>query len=317
MAIGLGLPVLYSSAAEAAKSGTAETPSSTTAVTPKSGIDSAKREFEAMKASRDPAHRDQRTALPGISVPQLHVEERGPAPAILPGKNAKQDPAAKKSSNWLVEAMDKEAARNGKNERGERERIFSRRSDEEEREGGAVSRSDPALERARGDSAAEERKYDDETTNRKRAAEAANPLTRYLEGWITPKDYAVLRPSLEESLGGRELAQSAAGPATPGGIAGTVGIGGVGSAMMGDATKTPVSPVPRENPYLEAMQTRPEFGASAPTFAVAPPNVAPPPAPPASIAAPAPPIVPSARSKIPEFAKPQQDERYFKQLKRF
>ena len=134
-----------------------------------------------------------------------------------------------------------------------------------------------------------------------------------MAGWMTPQDFALLRPG----LGGSAAADTAArgDPSLPA-LASNPGVTDFGgknfsSSIMGLGSQDGVSAVPRENPFLQSFvpPSQPVMPVTLPALPSSLSGTsgafAPPPAP------------PPARSVTPDFAKPSDDAKYFKQLKRF
>lgn len=275
-------------------------PASPSSEPPADAIAIARREFEAVKSARNPA-------LPAKGdFPRLTVPELRSAPPPAPWTPPKTPAPEKKSANWLVDAMEKSA-----DARKDRER----NGGSPERDQGRT-RELPGPEKDRDDAdGSEPRRASDSNTERERKAEnaVANPLAGYLGAWMTPQDYALLKPGIDQAFGnaagnsGNVLA-SPADPTTAFALPGNAGIGGANQAGPRGAPTTP-----RENPYLAMLNPPVPAATPAPVTANAlPPPVAP------SRALPAPPApVPAVKSSIPDFAKPATDEKYFKQLKRF
>jgi hypothetical protein len=143
-----------------------------------------------------------------------------------------------------------------------------------------------------------------------------NPLNAFLDDWMTPQDFALLKPGLSgRSTGVQPLPDFglATGglPSGPPLAAGAFrGADPVPLAAPGDR------PGPmRENPFLAALNA-PVANVAA---AVQTPRLAHPAQGPATVATPAvqsPPSPPPA-SRTPDFARPAAEEKYFKPLKRF
>ena len=261
-------------------------------------ISTAKRDFDAVKAARNPALQ-QKGDVPRIGVPDLRTGVPAPTPTA-----PKKLGTEKKSANWLVEAMEKQQPRKDRGREGDRDKTGR------ETNKGVL---DPTTE---SEDSAEMRKRDDSETaaaqEEKRQEEPVNPLASYLGEWMTPQDYALLKPGIERSLSKSGL-ESGTSPLSS--LAPSLGPIGASDANVASGTnlRGALAVAPRENPYLATL------GASPPSTPVAPVFV-PPPAPmasaPPSVVGPAQMPEPP-RSKIPDFAKPAQDEKYFKQLKRF
>lgn len=233
---------------------------------------------------------------------------------------------AKKSANWLVEGVAREAARH---ERDSARASSSRDRREPSSAGGegrgaspfpAGETSESALP-SPGDPEAQPARAPDSRDSRpadhaEKAPTAPNPLDRYLAAWMTPGDYAALQPSLGAGLSVSSAESGGLGavslPASlGGGLSGLALPGGPASPdALGVAAPAPSAP-PRENPYLQTFTLPP---APAVGLLATPP----PPAPSTLTPAPSPaPANPAPRPSVPDFARPAQDEKYFKQLKRF
>ena len=273
------------------------------------GIAEAKKNFDTIKSVRDAALLPN-NRMPTVSVPELSLPT---APSTTTGTSkAKTNPREAKPANWLVDAMQKESSSNQLRDpriRDRKSRSGGRERDDadENREGPdgpdflANDKDTARIERERRD-----QREEDVTPA------VANPLNEFLGSWMTPQDYALLKPGLTPSTD--------AGGATkvsplPSSINGATPAGGLSDlARTGSVAPTIAIPPPRENPYLQSLKT--ELPGTVSTtrrqIEVAPiaPLSRPPPA------STTPPVAPPP-SKIPEFAKPSGDDRYFKQLKRF
>ena len=263
-------------------------------------ITAAKRDFEAVKSARNPALQ-QKGELPRIAVPELSTG----APAVSPIAPKSREPE-KKSANWLLEAMEKQQPRNER-DRDRLDRKSERGSPGETLDG---NRSDEPAESSRRDQSAQ----DPQGEKEKREAEALNPLTRYLGEWMTPQDYALLKPGLQDSLANTGVGAGSQGTnplAFP--MPGSVG-SEVNTLANETTLRGAMAAAPRENPYLDLLNTAPAAAMPAAVLPAPPATTFSAPLP--SVAAPPPSTVP-AKPRIPEFARPAQDEKYFKQLKRF
>ncbi len=265
-------------------------------------IAAAKREFNAIKSTRG-ALEQSKVELPSVSAPELQTT--APMPRIQ--STSKLDPkAAKKSSNWLVDAMMKSDERESRN---------PRESTSEATRRGRVSdaiddTTDPLSETDPRQSASKDQ---DLPMAEKRVGPEFNPLTRYMAGWMSPQDYALLKPGMDGAAAASLTSRG--DPSLPSVGADLSLLGDTGSALdlSTSAKAAPFAlPKPADNPFLQSLNL---------SGGTMPPAFAPPPAP-ASASAPAGPApvqaeVAPPRSRIPDFAKPATDEKYFKQLKRF
>lgn len=294
---------------------------------PGDSITAAKREFDSLKALREPAlSAPAKGALPNLQVPELHT----PSPeATRRAKQSQTEAAAKArktgTGNWLVDAMEKDARATGGN-RGTASDLSGRRTRDRRADGAsddlpetdAAGRPLLAADEAASGLAAARDERQSERDRVEERPNVVNPLTQFLGSWMTPQDYALLRPGLDDS------ARRNDGAAGSGGSAGGAGLPGREStaqlALLDVRPVPPAAAPARENPFLQALETPavpagPMLPAPAPAFAPPELPVAPaaPPLQPAAAVAPPPP----PRSTVPDFAKPALEEKYFKQLKRF
>jgi len=258
----------------------------------------AKRDFQRVKAAGSTAGEQPSLDLPHLTTPEFQLS--GGATVVtraLPAKTGTK----KKSANWLVDEMTKKPQPDArdKSQRG-RESATDRETTLDDEQKSDDAQAEPAK-------AVESREA-------KPAEPALNPLNQYMAGWMTPKDYALLRPG----LGGDTAPEAAAGRgdtalAMPG-ATGPVASGGgmdLGLGLSGNAVPSTGTPAAKENPFLQTFTPPLQ---SAATFAPSPePTVSP--NAPGVFTAPSEP--PPMRPKTPEIARPPDDAKYFKQLKRF
>ena len=261
-------------------------------------MDGARKDFEAVKSLRDFGG-EPKGGMSGVAVPSLQT---GAALALPIGSPKKSD-GGKQSANWLADAMGKHPP--ARNPRGSAGRVPEKDGEQ------AENREPPAKPGG---------EYD-----RNDRSKPINPFSAYLGAWMTPQDFALLKPALEHSYSG-ESGRSKISPLNPAGDAapsrpdgGPIRQDGGLVPLSRDSIPARRNNVPgaaRENPYLDVLGS--SLSISSPTALAPKPNqpvVVPAPAgspPPEPLAAP---TVP--RSKIPEFVRPNTDEKYFKQLKRF
>lgn len=207
-------------------------------------------------------------------------------------------PSSKSSSsgrggNWLVEAMSKPAGA-----------VDSAASND------PLSASDPTKPSSPNDPLAIAAAPPDSrsaVTAKPDTAPTANPLKDYMATWMTPKDYALLKPKTSTtsttsadslgSLDGTPRAESGAKLAN-------------GGQANGGKEK-------RVNPYLESVNPAPAPKSATNDAQLAPPLTLVPPTPTAQ-PAPGPNLqAPPPDSKTPAPFRPANDSKYFPQLKRF
>jgi hypothetical protein len=134
-----------------------------------------------------------------------------------------------------------------------------------------------------------------------------NPLNSFLAEWMTARDYALLKPGLQSSG-----ATAASLPTSPGSEPAVSVILPVTPKREVPAAK------PGENPYLEILnEPSPAVAAPPSTVATNANPAVPSPAPPVLLPPVPPTPAPAPQSKIPDFAKPATNDKYFKPLKRF
>ncbi len=240
----------------------------------------AKQEFDALKTAR-PATDPKAVALTHLTAPEFAAPADAPKPVRV------APPAAKADKNWLVDGVMRQTA--------------------------ADPRSHSSQQGAQTTEVqtGEEKNPVDSTMKA-----APNPLAQYLSGWISTQDRSMLLTSTNASADALGAALGTLG-----------GLGKETDERFGRATwATPLASgerrfVPPENPYL---QTR-EALSAAPLNPVAPPLVAN-----QTIAyLPTAPVVPprtGARSILEppaaplpnqERSRPAEEQKYFRQLKRF
>ncbi|WP_414664995.1 hypothetical protein [Horticoccus sp. 23ND18S-11] len=262
----------------------------------------AQRDFDTIKATRNGTLLPARPDVPRVAVPEWQG-----VPAPTPSIPLKSPASEAKSPTWLIDAMKKETASSesrttGSDERGRDPRLSTNAGSSEKELSAAARTNEPDSRETR------------ERNDRSASVRVVNPLERYLGDWMTPQDYALLKPGLAESLGERTdvKRETTAFDATTiaGGLAGIAG--GASPASPLSVPGGSSAPLARENPYLQSLVTPP-------VITIAPPPRAPSPAPvfapPATLGTPA--VNAPSPARIPDFARPANDEKYFKQLKRF
>lgn len=292
-ALGLGLAV----AARTQEKGSAEGGP----VASRDAIAEAKSDFDKIKSARDAALLPD-GRLPRIAVPELSMPT-APSPTVaLQNKIPSREP---KPANWLVDAVEKQgSSRDGKgldSRSRDRRNLANTQSEAElpEADRGArkLAESDESRERR------------DQRDTPKSKPVVFNPLTAYLGDWMTPQDYSLLKPGLGTDPETGTAAKSLAASGAPGVVLPTGGITDFSFGIANAPAKT--FPPARENPYLQSL--KPESPGAMEVKSVISPPVAIMPRAPVTAAPPQP--VPTP--KIPDFARPSEDDRYFKQLKRF
>ncbi|MCX6956363.1 MAG: hypothetical protein NTV51_29870 [Verrucomicrobia bacterium] len=276
-------------------------PSPPPASPPEDTLETARRELEAIKSVRGGVEQP-RPDLPRFSIPEAPGSSAAP-PRLPPRLTPTDAAAAKKSANWLVDAMMKKPAPSVDGR--------DRRSSD-----GAEGTDLAEKGAAAGETNLEAKVTFGDATQRRGATKsgdpALNPLNGFMAGWMSAQDYKLLQPGMGQESSANLIARGESSSylsAAPGGAAGGASLAGTGRTT----TARPATP-PRENPFLAAAPPSPAPvppGLSGvippkPKTAVPPPKTTPPP-----------PEPPPQKSATPDFVKPNDDAKYFKPLKRF
>lgn len=262
------------------------------------GIVAAKRDLETIRAMRSPSTEASRGEAPHFSVPEMQLGAGGPTRAGAAPGNPKA-----KTANWLVDAMAKRTDK----------AVDGIKTAERERENAASESADArsADERPKRDSAEAQPRSDKKTAD----DAGSNPLAAYMAGWMTPQDYKLLRPTIE--VEGVVVPGKSADAPGQSFLSGSAGSGGAkGEQKFGDTRSRATGNAQRENPFLHALSAPvTSAGALGPGTAQLPQPATAASKSPAPVAlSPAPVTQQSAR---PAFAKPPDDTKYFKPLKKF
>ena len=262
-------------------------------------IAAAARDFQSLKTTRNPLP-SEKTGLnmSGLTTPEF--QNAGHGVSVTPSVKPKIPPGAKsKSANWLVDGVMKKTGQStlDKTVRGTDElSALDALADD-------PAQADPLTQ-------AEQRSR----TEQPKPSEAElNPLMRYMSGWMTSQDYALLRPGLAGAVSADAVARG--DPSLPGATASgpaiAFGTNGLSAGLLhADVAPTSVVTV-RENPFLQAFNPPPAPAPAAIASGAMEPAIAPP------IRTVTPSAPPMTQPKMPEFARPSDDAKYFKQLKRF
>lgn len=271
-------------------------------------MESARDGIRALKVEREAPN------LSGVSRPRIAAPEwhggAASTPAVRPAPPNPKGEA--RNPNWLIDALAQPDAADG---------LAQDRDDARSgRPGARVAPDRAGLARSRAGLAPAESRSAAErippSPGMPGTGPITNPLTAYLDGWMTPQDFALLKPGLDG--GSSALLPMADAGTAPGGFpAGALSPAGAfrgpGPAPLAPAGDRPGAG--RENPFLAALNAPVAGGA----VAAQTPRLALPAPGPATMASPSgqsPPSPPPA-SRTPDFARPAADEKYFKPLKRF
>jgi hypothetical protein len=276
---------------------------------PADSIAGAKKDLAAVKSLSNPT-------LAAPSLPTLDMKDIGPAPgarfeapSLIPVPDTTFDPTKKQdkagTGNWLVDAMDKS------DRSQQRGRDGSRRADTgaakgTDRMGAPDDREAPGASDERGSEA-------DRADEKEPAQRVVNPLDAFMSGWVSARDHDLLVPKAGADGGLGSDAPAAGAETIPGLDAETPGADGF---LQGPSAGGWQESRPEANPFVAAFA--PQAPAALHFFSGPEESVFEPaglgalPAPSAGARGAEP-----ERSFIPDFALPTDDDKYFKQLKKF
>ena len=273
-------------------------------------MSAAKKDLAAVRALSGPAE----ASVAGLPSVDMKAVNPGPgggrldAPAPLPSADdASADPSKKKdkgaTGNWLVDAMERKPER----ERSRSGRDALSKDDEELQARGADRGSSRSELESQGGPESAERDGPKQPTG-----PVYNPLEAFMAGWISPRDRELLLPARAEGAGEPAGARPA-GPqdgALQGDFSaeGFLSLGELGASIEGKSEANPYlggadleqAPAPR----MFSGPTAPDAGSPAGRAA------------PAWFGSDAGPVE-APRTFIPDFARPADDDKYFKQMKKF
>ncbi len=247
-----------------------------------------------------------------VSPGPLGARVEAPAP-LTPEKDSSLDPSKKKegTGNWLVDAMDKKTDRSQGSRA--RDRDDGLKADQD------LLRGDDRLgARADKDSASQDDTRD-KTGPRETGEPVYNPLDSFMGRWVSARDHDLLLPSSKgDGLAAAGLDRAHA-DMLPG-----LDLGQPGS--LGESLPSPPDPAafsdPREgaNPYLAVLGLAPAPQAKSflsPELTGASPFGLPEISSGVSTMGATPRPADGSRTFVPDFAQPSDDDKYFKQMKRF
>jgi hypothetical protein len=283
---------------------------------PPDSISAAKRDLAAIKSPV--AQPDSAGNLPGLDLhdvggapPADHLDA---PPLLSPDAELGPDGLKKRkegTGNWLVDAMDKDRKddRAGKGRGGDKDDLLKSDLDllkADDRAGTHPEKEFQALDQTREKADAEEPR-----------APAYNPLDSFMSSWISAQDHDLLVPA-----------------AKPGGLAGDPGKGRPDSLQSlelgpGNAPDNLLPPLdtsalgdgkPGANPYVADLEAAAPVAAHAfpapEALGFAPADLTDIPAGITSSGIDARPLD-TPRSALPDFAQPSDDDKYFRQMKKF
>jgi hypothetical protein len=276
---------------------------------PADSIAAAKKDFAAIKAPV--------TQADGTALPTVDMKDLGPMPAarpdlaplVSPDRDPSLDPSKKRTGtgNWLVDAMDKNTSSQA-----------SRTKEKDD-----ILKGDPDLIRAdeKGVRLEKDPLALDDTREKESAKEPLesvyNPLDAFMGGWVSARDRDLLLTTAKGDAGsGADLGKAHA-DALPGLDAGQQG---PSDLLVQQVDPSSFAEAKGSNPYVEALDipvdlpmktfVSPDFTGFSPTeLQEAPRGMS-------TSGVDARPVD-TSRSFIPDFALPDDDDKYFKQMKKF
>ncbi len=285
-------------------------------------IAAAKRDYERIKAGAAGTADQTTRPLVRQSLPPLESSTEIPAVVLSPIQRARKNEAANgkdgvaNSKNWLVDALSPEKL-TGTN-RGERTNSLDDPA-ARGRSGSLIEEQRAAGSRARSEGNSARRSVDNDLPDKSALTGVSNPLVPYMSRWMTPGDFELLRskqpnpggtgsalPSSMENLPGSRTS-SLVGPTQSADLSSSFNLNGL---LPASKTENPyVTALPTVSPRIPPLTTaaRPEAVSSGlmPLIQTVPSTVNEPAA------------APKMKSPAGEKFNPQDDAKYFKQLKRF
>jgi hypothetical protein len=268
---------------------------------PSDSISDAKKDLAQIRApspGQDLGASLQGAGLKDIGAVPGGVHAEAP-PAIDSAKEAGEPPGKKEGTgNWLVDAMDKQAEREHSGKAKEK--------DEQLKEDLALIRGEDR--KPDRDNLLLEEPKERDAPPREEAEKAVNPLDSFMSSWVAPRDRELLLtradPARSDTLPGLDAPQAPGAPDL---------------LPAGAPDPATFAEPPALNPYVAALEL-PEAPALRLLGPAEPADFAQAALPDLSrgISSGAPDARPGdSRSFIPDFAQPSDDDKYFKQLKRF
>jgi hypothetical protein len=247
---------------------------------------SARQELVSLKANVESPKAD----LPRIEIPSFPSAPDPAGPRKRPPTEASE---AKKSQGWLIDLMKKPDA-------GGRKSDLARDSQPDEE---LTTVAKPADKPAEGVALAPPAPEPVQVLDRHLAAEAGNPLTAFMSQWISPEDRKLLIEPVEKPVSGPTVSETTE-------LLGLQADLGLESAVK-ERPAEAISEAPASNPYLDLLNGSEKAPESSAIPMPAPLIAAP------AVSAGSTGSERDARYAVPDFAKPSDDDKYFKQLNRF
>lgn len=272
-------------------------------------LEAARQDLQDIKASKTEIPHT-RVKLPSISSPELPADSR-PLPG--PRAQASEQVVREKSENWLLDAMTDTDERTE-----EEEKLLILTGVKTETELQLEKRFRLSGEKIARTPSAQSEKSADVDRNPTAQPAVDNPLTAFMVDWISQRDHALLLPKATASPASNRARASLPMPTDIYPSAGTPITAGFSDEVTAATTSGfSLSNGPSDNPYLQTfLPPLPESSAMRPEIsALGQPRNAPP-AP--LIRRQSEPPVSAVKPLMPvELAKPDEDKKYFPQLKRF
>jgi hypothetical protein len=274
-----------------------------------SGLAAVQAEFQQLGTDEKIKINQPKLALPQLGGPSSGYDDMPYAGPSIRQQSRNETKGAARDPNWLVNAVMKER------------RNDDRTSDEKEAEADEADKQlDPMekliAEQLRGSRDSEVTTAQKSTADVELSAKVANPLTSFMNGWISERDHDLLLGNINRSSDPSALNQFS----NPDSLAGF----GVKNGPPGNFGTT-IGAVPldvnnrEQNPYLDlAIPGEPQFAHTSALYLDPPQKLEAPSAPkPMRFEASPKPVPRNAELAPPGLSKPEEDARYFPQLKRF
>jgi hypothetical protein len=272
-------------------------------------LEAAKQDLQDIKASKTEATRT-RVELPSISGPELRGASN---PLPVPRPQAVEKAARGKSDNWLLDAM---SASDERTE--EEEKLLILTGEKTETELQLEKRFRLPGEKIEQAPSNQSQKTKEENRNPSNQAAIDNPLTAFMGDWISQRDHALLLLKATSSPASNSARVSLPMPTDIYQGAGSPITAGFSDEVTAATTSGfSLSNGPSENPYLQTfLQPLPKSSAMRPEISALGQPRNDPPEP--SIRRQSEPPVSTGKPLMPvELTKPDEDKKYFPQLKRF
>jgi hypothetical protein len=275
-------------------------------------IAAAKKDFAAIKSAAAP---DGAASLPTLDMKDIGPAPGAPAPAAptpLPTEKSNSlDPNKKTGTgNWLVDAMDKDADRSRTSKPGDD--LLKDDSD-------LTEDADRAGERGSKGTQSSADARDASDSKKEPAEHVYNPLDSFMGSWISARDHDLLVPTAKgESAAEADLGRARVEAPAGGDVAASSSL--VDLLLPAPDTASWVDSKVEANPYIAPIDSEAASAMrlfNAPESSGLSPFELPDSSRAAASSGPAAQPADSSRTYLPDFAQPADDDKYFKQMKRF